>query len=91
MSNYVIVDYFDVIGNEVYGWEVNNLCKRDDFGIITITDEASDEDMFNYLKEIGFIAEGVSFEDIEISGDDCMIEFSIASNGYPCFRLEKVN
>ena len=89
-AEYRLIHYFDVWGNNIDGWEVNNLCDvTDEYGTITISDEACYEEIIDYLVMIGyFISE--EKEDIVIdSSDDMMIEFS-ESNGYPLCRLEKI-
>lgn len=55
MSNkWRLINYFDVWGNEKDGWEVNNTCVE--FSDLVITDDATDKDILNYLKEIGFLS-----------------------------------
>lgn len=47
VKKYRLIDYFDVWGNAKEGWEVNNQCVfMDD---ISITDDATDKDILNYL------------------------------------------
>lgn len=53
MNKYTLVNYFDVLGNAKDGWEVNNLCVEADG--ITITDDATEKDILEYLKQIGFL------------------------------------
>jgi len=50
---YTLRNYFDVWGNAKDGWEVNNSCIE--FNDLHITEDATEKDILNYLKEIGFL------------------------------------
>lgn len=53
MNTYTLINYFDVWGNEVDGYEVNNQCveAKD----IVIADDATDKEVLNKLVEMGFL------------------------------------
>lgn len=53
MAKYSLVNYFDVWGNPDVGWEVNNQCVE--FEDLVITDDATDDDVLDYLVDIGFL------------------------------------
>ena len=53
-TKYSLINYFDVWGNAEEGWIVNDQCVE--FDDLVITDDATDKDILNYLKEIGFLA-----------------------------------
>lgn len=80
-----MVAYTDVLGNPEDGWEVNNQTVM--FDDLVIADDATDDDILDYLVNIGFLItkEGVAVED---NGD--MIEIS-EDNGFPICRLMKVS
>jgi hypothetical protein len=50
---YQLINYFDVWGNAKDGWEVNNQCVE--FEDLYIMSNATDKDVLNYLKSIGFL------------------------------------
>lgn len=84
---YKLIDYYDVLGNEEDGYEVNNLCTC--VTGIEIADDATDTDIINYLKLIKYLREKASTENIELSGDDLFIELTEKETGYPLGRLER--
>lgn len=53
MMTYTLRNYFDVWGNAKDGWEVNDSCIE--FNDLHITEDATEKDILNYLKEIGFL------------------------------------
>lgn len=84
---YKLIDYYDVLGNEKDGYEVNNLstCVTG----IEIADDATDTDIINYLKSINFLSEKATTETVEVDGDDLFIELTEKETGYPLGRLER--
>lgn len=86
-----LVDYFDVWFNEDEGYFVNNLATV--LEGITITEDASNEDIFNYLKDVvGYFGPEAEFEDMNFEGDDFFIEITSEDDkGYmmPLCRLER--
>lgn len=83
---YKLIDYYDVLGNEEDGYEVNNLCTC--VTDIEIADDATDTDIINYLKSINFLSEKATTETVEVDGDDLFIELTEKETGYPLGRLE---
>lgn len=53
-TRYMLQNYFDVWGNADDGWEVNDQCTE--FDDLQISDDATDKDILEYLKGIGFLA-----------------------------------
>ena len=50
---YRLINYFDVLGNEKEGWEINNQCiEGEDF---YIDDESSKKEICEFLKNSGFL------------------------------------
>ena len=89
VSVYTLIDYFDVWGNEDDGWVVNNQAPV--FRDLCITDDATDEEILNYLVIAGFLArEGLEKLSIEDTGDGIM-EIVETETGYPVGRLERNN
>ncbi|MDT4370553.1 hypothetical protein RO865_17425 [Blautia faecis] len=84
---YKLIDYYDVLGNEEDGYEVNNLCTC--VTGIEIADDATDTDIINYLKSINFLSEKATTETVEFDGDDFYIELTEKETGYPLGRLER--
>lgn len=90
MKQYKIVDYFDVWGNKEDGWQVNNLCSLDEFGLITITEDATDEDIIDYLIHINYLGRDAKGKVIIESNDDMCIELVAVFDDRPLGRLEAV-
>ena len=84
---YKLIDYYDVLGNEKDGYEVNNL--NTVVTGIEITDDATDTDIINYLKSINFLSEKATTETVELDGDNFYIELTEKETGYPLGRLER--
>lgn len=84
---YKLIDYYDVLGNEEDGYEVNNV--NTVVTGIEITDDATDTDIINYLKSINFLSENATTETVELDGDDFYIELTEKETGYPLGRLER--
>ena len=82
---YKLIDYYDVLGNEEDGYEVNNLstCVTS----IEIADDATDADIINYLKSVNFLNEKATTETVELDGDDFYIELTEKETGYTLGRL----
>lgn len=78
---YKLIDYYDVLGNEEEGYEVNNLCTC--VTGIEIADDATDTDIINYLKSINFLSEKATTETVELEGDNFYIELTEKETGYP--------
>ena len=86
MKTYSLINYFDVWGNEEDGYEVNNLCVE--FDDLHIAQEASDDEIIDYLAAIGFLSSNDYNNYIVESSDDDFIEIFASENMYPICRLE---
>lgn len=87
MNKYTLVNYFDVWGNAKDGYEVNNLCKEETG--ITITDDASEKDILNYLVLIGFLATS-DMRKVRIDTTDWdMMEIYAVKDNYPLGSLRR--
>lgn len=88
VSKWVLVDYYDVWGNADDGWEVNNVSREDE---ITISDDASDKEIFEYLRDtVKYFNKSLKFEDVYVTGDGDIIEFEASADGMPICRLERI-
>ena len=84
---YDLINYFDVWGNEEDGWDVNDVSI--DETDIYIDDDASDEEIVDYLiDKVGFLSPSARGK-VEVWSDGGMIEFSVAETGEPLGRLER--
>ena len=85
-----VIDYFDVWHNEEEGYWVNNQAVVIDD--LIMTEDTSNEENFNYLKDIaGIFGPEAKFEDMNFDGDDYYIEVSTTVNDewYPLCRLQR--
>lgn len=87
VTTYRLVNYFDVWGNEKDGYEVNNLCVE--FNDLQITDDATDKDILNYLRDIGFLNTS-DRRRVRLVDFGEMIEIEQVKGFYPLGRLERV-
>lgn len=87
MNKYTLVNYFDVWGNAKDGWEVNNLCNETTG--ITITDDASEKDVLNYLKLIGFLTTSDRRQVRVDMTDGDMMEIYAVKDNYPLGSLRR--
>lgn len=87
MAKWTLINYFDVWGNEENGWEVNDACSE--FDDLEIADDATDQDIINYLYNIEFFGtndlEKFRIEDI----GDRWIEIYQAEDDKPLCRLQR--
>ena len=83
---YALIYYYDVWGNARDGWEVNDqrlVC--DD---LVITEDASQYDVMQALKRMGFLAKHVRLNMLEFSVWDAdMIEICLRRDGRPLCYL----
>lgn len=63
-TRYRLINYFDVWGNEDDGWEINNQCEE--FNDLYISDDASGEELIDYLKKIEFFTEKANIKTVEV-------------------------
>lgn len=83
---YSLINYFDVWGNAKDGYEVNNLCIEKTG--ITITDDATDKEILDYLVQIGFLTTSdMRKVKIDTSCGD-MMEIYAVKDMYPLGRLQ---
>lgn len=92
VNKYKIVDYVDVWGNAEDGWEVNlwfNNYDTEDT-CLRIAEDATDEEIIDFLIQIGYLKpeakENVHLE----SYDNEMIEIVQTKDDYPLGRLEMI-
>lgn len=87
VGTYELINYFDVWGNEVDGYEVNNQCveARD----IQIADDATDDDIINYLQLAGYLnTNETSLFEVEDNGD--FIEIFAKETIMPLYSLRRI-
>ena len=87
VTKWKLVNYFDVWGDEEGGWQVNNLCTE--FDDLNITDDATDKDILDYLKNIGFLTTS-DRRRVYLADMGDMIEIYQRKDNYPLGRLERV-
>ena len=81
-----LVDYFDVWGNAVDGWDVNNsLCIM--IGDIEL-ENFEDKTIIKALHEIGWLTKLATLETIEINDEYPFFEITEKETGFPLGRLE---
>ena len=86
MKTYKLINYFDVWGNEEDGFEVNNCCAE--FDDLIIAESAIDNDIIDYLYNIGFLNNNDYTKFTVESFDADFIEIFASENMYPICRLE---
>lgn len=88
VNHYKLIDYFDVWGNPIDGWEVNDLTTVEED--IVIAEDATDEEIIDFLIQIEYLKpearENVHLE----SYDNEMIEIVQTKDDYPIGRLEMI-
>ena len=89
ISKWTLTDYFDVWGNEVDGWEVNDVSIWSDN--IELEDDMTDKEIINQLIEIGYLSPRARDQIKLIDGGDWIeIEFSDSDKpGIPMGRLNR--
>lgn len=87
-GKWALINYFDVLGNEQSGWEVNN--QSVELSGITIVEDATNNDIIEYLVKQGFLLQTCTVDDFYILWETDFIEIFAKSNGQPlyCFRKE---
>ena len=88
VNHYKLIDYFDVWGNPIDGWEVNDLTTVEED--IVIAEDSTDEEIIDFLIQIEYLKpearENVHLE----SYDNEMIEIVQTKDDYPIGRLEMI-
>ena len=88
VNKYKIVDYFDVWGNPIDGWEVNDLTTVEED--IVIAEDSTDEEIIDFLIQIEYLKpEAKELVHLE-SYDNEMIEIIQTKDDYPIGRLEMI-
>jgi len=86
MNTWTLINYFDVWGNKIDGYEINNQCVEADD--IVITDSASDDDIINYLQIAGYLnTNETSLFEVYCDGD--FIEICVRETGMPLYSLRR--
>lgn len=86
MKTWTLINYFDVWGNEVDGYEVNNQCVEAED--IIIADDATDADIINYLQLAGYLnTNETGLFEVEDNGD--FIEICVKETGMPLYSLRR--
>ena len=84
-----LLNYFDVWGNEIDGWTVNNQT-RHLFEVDLHLSEMSDRYILDWLIEIGFLKCTVQLSDLEIRCEDSrFVEIFEARNSYPLCAISE--
>ena len=86
-NTWSLINFTDVWGNPVDGWEVNNLETM--YEDLYIDPSATDQEILHYLKTTGYLStdnpDTVALEDYS----DGMVEIVMCSDGFPLGRLQK--
>lgn len=84
----ILIDYFDVWGNEEDGFEVNNLARYDERPV-GINDPEDEVDILISLVSYGYLKpEAVKLLEVDFSMNDFCLEINIRETGEPVCRLE---
>lgn len=84
---YRLINYFDVWGNKEDGWEVNNQCVE--FDDLYLTDDCSNKELLNYLKERGFLTTS-DMRRLEVIDFGELIEINERKSQKPLYALQMV-
>lgn len=88
INHYKLIDYFDVWGNPIDGWEVNDLITA--FYDICIAEDATDEEIIDFLIQIEYLKpEAKELVYLESQYNE-MIEIIQTKDDYPIGRLEMI-
>lgn len=89
MNEFTIVDYFDVYEDSEGCYQVNNIARTD--YKFTLAESDGDNVLVDKLKEVGYLNNDVSIDDLYIEWlDDYYCEISNAEDLYPICRIEKL-
>lgn len=81
---YTLYNYFDVWGNEIDGYEVNNWdILFDDW---YITDDATKQDILDYLYDNGYLTTN-DLSQVDISEDGLAMEVYSVKDDMPLFGI----
>ena len=87
MEKYEVIDHFDVWGNKMEGFTVNNSTK---IAIIELPENASDKEIISKLKEIEYLKKHVKINQFDISGDEYSIMIDRKKDSYPLCTLNRL-
>lgn len=92
VNKYKLVDYIDVWGNPIDGWEVNDLTSYYDTDetCLRISEDATDEEIIDYLIQIGYLLPTAKKLVHLESQENEMIEIVQTKDDYPIGRLEMI-
>ena len=86
--NMILVDYFDVWGNEEGGFEVNNLARYDEKPV-EVNDPDDEKNVLISLVQYGYLKpEAVKLLEVDYSCSDFCLEINVRETGEPVCRLE---
>lgn len=92
VNKYKLVSYLDVWGNPIDGWEVN-LWFNDydtDETCLRISEDATDEEIIDFLIQIGYLLPTAKETVYLESYDNEFIEIIEKKDDYPLGRLEMI-
>ena len=92
INKYKVVDYFDVWGNAEDGWEVNDVCiyYDTDETCLRISEETTDEEIIDFLIQIGYLKPEAKGQVYLESCDNEVIQIIQTKDDYPLGRLEMI-
>ena len=85
-NTFTLINYFDVWGNEEDGYEVNDACVEAED--LVITDEATDEDIVDYLFQNGYLTTN-DFNLFEVDDSGDFIEIYEKAGLKPLYSLRR--
>lgn len=88
VNHYKLIDYFDVWGNAIDGWEVNDLTTVEDD--IVIAEDLTDEEIIDFLIQINYLCSLAKGNVYLESQDNEMIEIINKEDDCPIGRLEMI-
>lgn len=88
VGTYELINYFDVWGNEVDGYIVNDAMVS---GNVEFPENATDAEIILSLKDFGILGEYANENTISIEGDDMFMELKNKDNDYPICQLRRTS
>ena len=88
MNNWRLIDYFDVWGNEIDGWEVNDahIFKEN----LVFSDKSTDKKILRFLERVGFLNTSDMRRVRLVDYGDEWIEIEAVKYNKPLGRLERM-
>lgn len=84
VNSYTLIDYYDVWGNAEDGYEVNDSMIA--FTDLNISEDATDEDIIDYLISINYLAPQAK-EECELENNGEWMEITRKADNYPVCSL----